>query len=100
MVMSKRNDGGVTVSVPSPCTTGRPRRCKASAHCACVSGMPMTLAARATRSVTGWGAGRFTAWSSMGPQAVSGVPQMSMTSWVMRSMCSTVRLGSTPRSNR
>ena len=33
-----------------------------------------------------------TCWSTTGPQAVSGVPQMSMTSWVMRSMCSTVRL--------
>ena len=31
---------------------------------------------------------------------VSGVPQMAMISWLMCSMCSTVWLGSTPRSKR
>ena len=69
-------------------------------HCACVSGMPMTLAARATRSVMASGAGMLGCWSSMGPHCVSGVPQMSMMSCVMRSMCATVSEGSTPRSKR
>ena len=51
-------------------------------------------------NVTGLGTGSLTRWSSMGPQAVSAVPQMSMMSCEMRSMCSTVWLGSTPRSKR
>ena len=97
MVMSKRYGGGVTVRTPSFAVTGRPRRDSASSHCCCVRGMPITLAARATRRLTGFGSGSFTRWSSMGPASP---PQISMMSRVMCSMCSTVWLGSTPRSKR
>ena len=100
MRMSKRYTGGVTVMAPSPSVKGKPRRRNTSAHCACESGMPITLAARATRSVTGAGLGMLGCWSSMGPTCNSGVPQISAMSWVMRSMCATVSSGSTPRSKR
>ena len=83
---------------PSASDTGKPRRFRRP-HCACVSGMPMTLAARATRSAQ---AELLADAPLVVYRAASclGVPQMSITSWVMRSMCSTVRLGSTPRSKR
>lgn len=58
------------------------------------------LAARATRSCTGFGWGILAFWSSMAATCVSGVPQISSTSAVMRSMCSVVNSGSTPRSKR
>jgi hypothetical protein len=50
----------------------------------------MTFCARAVRSLTGSRFGRLTLWSSTGPTCVFGVPQISISSAVMRSMCSTV----------
>ena len=97
---SKRKDGGNTVSTPSACDTSSPKRCKASKHWDCVSGMPMILAARATRNCTGVRAGMAGCWSSTGPHVVSAVPQISRIRRVMCSMCSTVDAGSTPRSKR
>ncbi len=61
-----------------------------SAITASVSGTPITCAARAVRIATGVRRGRLTIWSSIGPTLLSGVPQMSIRSAVMRSMCSTV----------
>jgi hypothetical protein len=52
------------------------------------------------RSFTGAGVGMLTTWSSTGPQRVSLPPQIATISAVMRSMCSTVVAGSTPRSKR
>ena len=95
--MSKRQLGGVTVRRPSLSVKAKPSRVNTCAHCAALIGMPMTLAARSARKVTGAGCGRLTCWSSMGPASP---PQMSMISRVMCSMCSTVDPGSTPRSKR
>ena len=97
MARSKRQGGGVTVSRPGASVNASPSRVNTSAHCAWLSGMPITLAARATRSVTAALTGRLTHWSSIGPASP---PQMSMMNWVMRSRCSTVDDGSTPRSKR
>ena len=93
--------GAVSLMTPSLATVaGKPRPFSASSTCCWVTGMPMTLAARATRSCTVLGAGILGFWSSMAPTWVSGVPQISSTSAVMRSMCSVVNSGSTPRSKR
>ena len=94
---SKRQLGGVTVSTPGASAYGKTKRVKTAAHCACVTGMPMTLAARAERNATGLHSGKASTWSSIGPAEP---PQMSITNCVMRSMCSTVQAGSTPRSKR
>ena len=86
--------------MPSPGATSKPSRDSAPAHCACVSGMPITFAARATRSVTGSRSGMAGCWSVTGPKAVSGVPQISATRPLMRSICASAIAGSTPRSKR
>ena len=60
----------------------------------------MIFSARLMRMATGACEGICACWSEIGPQAVLGVPQISMMSWVIRSKCATVVAGSTPRSNR
>ena len=97
---SNRNDGGVTVMTPGVSETDNPKHLSAWPMRSCDKGIPITLTARATRKLTGLIAGMLTCWSSIGPHNVCGVPQISITNCVMRSMCSTVSCGSTPRSNR
>ena len=98
--MSKRQLGGTTSISPGRLVDSKPRRAITFSQSACVTGMPITLAARATRKVTGASSGSAVIWSSIGPQRVSAPPQISRISDVNRSMCSTVVAGSTPRSKR
>ena len=86
MRMSKRQLGGVTWIEPGLLVQEKPSRVITCSQSACVTGKPITLAARSTRSVTGASAGRLTTWSSIGPHRVSELPQTSMMSDVMRSI--------------
>ena len=100
MRRSKRQLGGSTVIVRARGVQAKPRRSITASHSACVTGMPMTLAARSTRSVTGPASGSVDDLVVDRPERVSLPPQISTISAVMRSMCSTVVAGSTPRSKR
>jgi len=53
MRRSKRQLGGRTSISPGRLAKSKPRRAMTRSQSACVTGMPITLAARATRSVTG-----------------------------------------------